>query len=322
MSDDATKDPKALLEAALKADDDALAALKRAHDATSAALAAFEGAAPSPAPGAPVPAPAPPAPPVVPTPSPTPAPTGGAKAPAVVALVNESTLASDGQVSAWGLAYGIQAHDVDAHWHCGVTEVIGPVKATAVPDGAVPLVFLDDADQAGALGYHDVDPHGRPYGRVFVRTTEQDGVAPSACGSHEFVEIMGDAPCDDYYPPIHEGDPQLALELGDPVEALSYWITPDGHPTVEVSDFVTPAYFGLVSSEAPEVFDLTGAVVISHNGATGTPGTPLAQGYQIIRDPSSGKVSEVFGEQYPTARLAAKQYPSARTARRLAAETA
>ena len=37
-----------------------------------------------------------------------------------------------------------------------------------LPAAAYPLVLFDDAEQAGALGYHAETPDGRPYGRVFV----------------------------------------------------------------------------------------------------------------------------------------------------------
>src|SRR5512143_905110 len=36
------------------------------------------------------------------------------------------------------------------------------------------MVFLDDADQAGALAYHDLTPAGLPISKVFVRTTIQN----------------------------------------------------------------------------------------------------------------------------------------------------
>ncbi len=33
------------------------------------------------------------------------------------------------------------------------------------------FIYLDDADQAGALGYHDLTDNGQPISKVFVRTT-------------------------------------------------------------------------------------------------------------------------------------------------------
>src|SRR5262245_64622163 len=37
------------------------------------------------------------------------------------------------------------------------------------------LVFLDDADAANALAYHELTPDGLPISKVFVRTTDQAG---------------------------------------------------------------------------------------------------------------------------------------------------
>src|SRR2546422_7177345 len=37
------------------------------------------------------------------------------------------------------------------------------------------LVILDNSDQAGALGYHDVTPEGLPLGKVFATSDKQFG---------------------------------------------------------------------------------------------------------------------------------------------------
>ncbi len=75
--------------------------------------------------------------------------------------MNESTLVTDAEVAAWAPALGTQAGHVDGHWHTGSVTVIVS-SSDGVPAGAVPLVVFDHSDQAGALGYHDVDPQGRP----------------------------------------------------------------------------------------------------------------------------------------------------------------
>src|SRR5438105_4204939 len=63
-----------------------------------------------------------------------------------------------------------------------VNQFIVPVWATPAKltitsgfvKGAWAMIFLDDADQAGALGYHDLTPDGLPVSKVFVKTTLQD----------------------------------------------------------------------------------------------------------------------------------------------------
>src|SRR5690348_14351978 len=67
-------------------------------------------------------------------------------------------------------ALNYQARQIANHWG----EYIHHVHDGLQPSGWR-MHFLDDADQAGALGYHDVDPDGRPYARVFVGTILDSG---------------------------------------------------------------------------------------------------------------------------------------------------
>jgi len=52
-----------------------------------------------------------------------------------------------------------------------------PAKLTVVPHGQKPpsgmwwQTIFDTADQAGALGYHDLTSAGLPIGKVFAKTT-------------------------------------------------------------------------------------------------------------------------------------------------------
>src|SRR5712691_10419831 len=45
------------------------------------------------------------------------------------------------------------------------------VKSKGYVKGAWAVVFLDNADQPGALAYHDLSPDGLPQSKVFVKTT-------------------------------------------------------------------------------------------------------------------------------------------------------
>ena len=45
------------------------------------------------------------------------------------------------------------------------------VKSKGYVKGAWAMVFLDNADQQGALAYHDLTPDGLPQSKVFVKTT-------------------------------------------------------------------------------------------------------------------------------------------------------
>lgn len=279
-----------------------LAKRVRKVEAEVATLATAVGVALPPTAPPPVPAPVPiPAP----TPPPTPAPGGQ-----VVALVNESTLVSDADVTAWAKALVVQAGHIASAWNLPTWYVVGPVKIAAVPAGAIPLVCLNDADQAGALGYHGVDPHGRPYGRCFMRDSIDNQVDPASVVSHEFCEIVLDPGCDQW-----EDTPEgskfaaYAREACDPVESGSYRIG-----DISVSDFVLPAYF---DRAAPAT------AVVSHDGAVG-PFKVQKGGYQIVRD-AHGSETQVFASEaeyptpdddYPEWKIPDKVFPAARSTRR------
>jgi hypothetical protein len=104
------------------------------------------------------------------------------------------------------------------------------------------LVLLDDADQAGALGYHDITAQDLPLGKVFCKTTIQDGGQYTVTASHELVEMLGDPHINlAAVASLADGTTMVfAYETADAVEAdkLGYMIG-----TVLVSDFVTPAWF-------------------------------------------------------------------------------
>jgi hypothetical protein len=153
------------------------------------------------------------------------------------------------------------------------------VKSTGFLKDAWAIVFLDDADQPGALAYHDLTPSGLPLSKVFVRTTLQNGDLVSVSTSHELVEMLVD-------PAINMmttgPDPKViyAYESADPVEALSFKV--NGIP---MSDFVYPAYF--------EVFRKAGSVKFDYLDKVKKPFQILSGGYQIIY--KNGKWSQTLG---------------------------
>jgi hypothetical protein len=120
---------------------------------------------------------------------------------------------------------------------------------TLLPQGQNPaagswvIAFLDNADQAGALGYHDETPDGLPLGKIFVKTTIADGALVSVCASHETLEMLIDpwinltAEFDDT-----SGNPSkfYAYESCDAPEDDQYGYKING---ITVSDFVYPAWF-------------------------------------------------------------------------------
>jgi hypothetical protein len=154
-------------------------------------------------------------------------------------LVNQSTVLTDDEVSGAREALEKQANrDVAPAWGTTATSIaFVPKHGKPAPDHWW-LVVLDNSDQAGALGYHDLTSTGLPVGKVFAAGDVQQGLSWTVTASHELVEMLVD-------PWLHlcavGPDSRVwAYEACDAVEAdeLGYQI--DG---VTVSDFCLPAWW-------------------------------------------------------------------------------
>jgi len=182
---------------------------------------------------------------------------------------------------------GVDLDDLIAAMQEYVTTFVAPVwatpakliKSTGFVKGAWAMVFLDDADQPGALAYHDLTPDGLPQSKVFVKTTIDNGDLVSVSASHELVEMLVD-------PAINMmttgPDPKIiyAYESADPVEALSFKVK-----GIPMSDFVYPSYF--------EVFHKPGSVQFDRLKKVNKPFQILSGGYQIIF--KNGKWTQIYG---------------------------
>jgi hypothetical protein len=162
------------------------------------------------------------------------------------------------------------------------------VKSTDFRTGAWALVFLDDADQPGALAYHDLTPDGLPQSKVFVRTLLESGETVSGAASHELVEMLVD-PGLNLLSLGPDGTSAYAYESADPVEELHFAV--NGWP---MSDFVYPAYF--------EAFHAPSSVLFDHLGLVRTPFEILPGGYQSIY--ANGGWTQLFGSADKAERFA------------------
>jgi hypothetical protein len=204
--------------------------------------------------------------------------------------------------------------DSQLTYHVAARWEMTPWRMLAQPwSGAFPMVIFDHADQADALGYHDVDPHGHPYGRVFVDPILQngggvlDGVggSVSATVSHEAIEVAGDQYAN-VWTEMPDGR-EVARELADPVEQDAYILRLSSSGLkAQVSSFVLPNWFS--NAEGP----------YDYMGRLSAPWTMSPGGYLIVRSPG-GKVSNVWGASVPEWRKAAKQHAASRTVRRASA---
>jgi len=154
-------------------------------------------------------------------------------------------------------------------------------KSRGFLPGCWAIVFIENADEAEALGYHELTPDGLPISKVFVKTTIDDGEKVSVTASHELVEMLVD-------PAINllttgPNDLVYAYESADPVEALSF----DVHG-IPMSDFVYPAYF--------EDFHKPNSVRFDEMNTVHKPFEILHGGYQIIL--KNGKWQQIYGSHH------------------------
>ena len=154
--------------------------------------------------------------------------------------------------------------------------------------GAWGMVFLDDADQPGALSYHDLTPDGWPLAKIFVRTTLQNGDLVSVAASHELVEMLVD-PAVNLMTMGPNSKVMYAYESADPVEDLSFKVN-----GIALSNFVYPSYF--------EAFRKPGSTRFDHLGKVRKPFEILAGGYQIIF--KDGKWTHLHGSPEKRRRFA------------------
>ena len=163
----------------------------------------------------------------------------------------------------------------------------------ALPANASPIVILDDPDQAGVLGYHDVTRTGKAYARVFWKPIQAAGgtltlgsLALSVTVSHEVLEIIGDP-----YASFWAANPKTqllhAFELCDACEMDSYII--DG---VSVSNFIGPRFF----RQGPGPYDWKSQQ--DGSGSIKEPFISAPNGYQIVAVNMSN-VTAIFGAEYP-----------------------
>lgn len=231
----------------------------------------------------------------------------------IIAVQNLSTLVTDEQAYDMAMIADYQLrHHMAAAW--GIQPpLLAYMQAGEQGKFDALIGILDDADQAGVLGWHTEGPNANVYGRVFARPVLDNGGAImtgalSVCSvlSHEVLETAGDAACNGW---SQRGDGTLvARELCDPVEGDTYPVTITSKSgtglTGSVSDFVFPAWFDPDAKGAPyDWMNLLSA-----------PFEVRRDGYVIVM--SGGTVTDQWGEEYPEWRKDTKAHPTARTARR------
>lgn len=155
-----------------------------------------------------------------------------------LALMNRSTTLKDAEVAAAAPAFDLQIQrDVAPAWGINA-KLTFYAKGQIPPANAWQVLVLDNSDQAGALGYHDLTPAGYPLSKVFAATDKAFKLSWTVTTSHEICEMLVDPDC--VLAAQINDTTFVAYELCDPVEADRFGYLING---VLVSDFVLPSYF-------------------------------------------------------------------------------
>ena len=176
------------------------------------------------------------------------------------------------------------------------------IKSKGFVPGKWAMVFLDDADHAHSLAYHDVTPDGLPQAKVFVKTTIRNKKLVSVSASHELVEMLVD-PSINLVTMKSRSNLVYGYESADPVEELTFRV--DGIP---MTNFVYPAYF--------EAFHKPGSVRFDHLNKISKPFEIHPGGYLGVY--KNGKWTQIFGSAAKKRRFAREDRRGHRPERRVA----
>lgn len=141
------------------------------------------------------------------------------------------------------------SEDYEPYWHIGGelrlegrSQTKPSKQSLADMRGDAVLYLWDSVDVQDALGYHDSNNAGVPYGFVFTELAKQLKENWTVTLSHEALEMVGDSEVNLLVQGPHPADSGRVVfhwyEMCDAVQAETYDI--DG---VGVSNFVLPLYF-------------------------------------------------------------------------------
>jgi hypothetical protein len=207
-----------------------------------------------------------------------------------ISVINESTVLTDADIAPAVAALQKQVtNDFRPVW--GVdAELTMTGKTSQPPPGSWWLVILDDSDQAGALGYHDLTSEGMPLGKVFAASDLKANTSWTVTASHELMEMLADPNINltVFVQNTNTTGTLYAYEVCDPCEddSLGYQID-----NILLSDFVYPSWF--------EDFRTTGSTQFDRTNQIQSPLQLLNNGYIGVFNVSAGS-----GWQQQTAQMA------------------
>ena len=169
----------------------------------------------------------------------------------IITILNHT----NGQISDEEVEFTIRAinrqiaEDFEPYWSLGARLRLEgrsgsqpDVQSLADMRGDAVIYLWSESDVPDALGYHDKNNRGIPYGFVFTALSAKFGENWTVTLSHEALELLADPEANLLVQGPHPEDPNLAVfhwyEMCDAVQAETYKL--DG---IEVSNFVLPLYF-------------------------------------------------------------------------------
>jgi hypothetical protein len=157
-----------------------------------------------------------------------------------IEFINESTVLDDDEVRSVICALQAQVRrDFAPIWGTNADLTLVPKKSKRNPS-AWWIAILNDSEQAGVLGYHDLTNQGLPLGKIFARTAKKSGIQWTVTASHELLETLAN-PDGNLFARSHPDEGILyPYEVCDPCEPDKFGYKIDG---VLVTDFVHPTWF-------------------------------------------------------------------------------
>ncbi|SFV04901.1 hypothetical protein [Pseudoduganella namucuonensis] len=167
----------------------------------------------------------------------------------IITIINHTDSIQDEELQTAIRAINRQiTEDFAPHWGLSATLRLGGRSSTQ-PDKLNPpdmrgdaiLYMWDQTDIPNALGYHDRNARGIPYGFVFTELADSLGEPWSVTLSHEALELLADPHVNLLVAGPHPSEDRTVFhwyEMSDAVQDETYEI--DGVP---VSNFVLPLYF-------------------------------------------------------------------------------
>ncbi|PWT74586.1 MAG: hypothetical protein C5B60_06510 [Chloroflexi bacterium] len=212
-----------------------------------------------------------------------------------ISVINASSVVNEADAKRTVAALQKQVHeDFYPVWGIDADLTYMPAKSKP-PAGSWWLVILDDSDQAGALGYHDLTQEGLPLGKVFAKSDKEVGDKWSVTASHELLEMLAD-PDINLTALVENSETKgrlYAYEVCDACEADNDGYDIDG---VRVSNFVYPAWF--------ESFRKQGSTQFDHGKQIDAPFKLRPGGYIGVFDIKSGTGwAQIYGSKAMTYRM-------------------